>query len=136
MAMAGPVTFRIQLEQTPGPHYPYGEFGCRYQLFLPLRPDGRLDPDALGNDMGRYRAIRLRAGDGEAIGTIVPGPRGAITLEYEDFARYPSRLFIGSAPIAPGGSVRVADYDADAGVYRVVSAQPLAVQVQPSEAAL
>jgi hypothetical protein len=121
-----PDIFYVLLELGSGPQYPYAEFGCRYQLFLPLTADGHVDTDALRADSGRYRGVRLRAGDGEANGRIVAGAGGKFVLAYDDFRFYPSTLLFGSAPLAAGNVVRIAEYDGGAQDYRVVSTRRVA----------
>lgn len=119
------VTFYVELVRSSGPQFPYGEFGCRYRLFLPLNPDGCVDTDALRRGDDRYRGTRLRAGDGEAAGRIIAGSRGRFILEYDELKFYPSTLHLGSAPIAPGSLMRIGEYDGEADEFRISSIRKL-----------
>ena len=116
-----PDTFYIELERASGPQYPYGDFGARFQLFLPRSADGRVDTDALRQGKGHYPGTRLRASDGEANGRIMLNSIGQFVLQYEDLRFYPSTLFFGSAPLAVGSLMRIAEYAEKPRDYRVVS---------------
>jgi hypothetical protein len=116
----------IELERGSGPQYPYGDFGARFQLFLPRRADGRVDTDALRQDKGHYLGTRLRAGDGEANGRIVLNSIGQFVLQYEDLRFYPSTLLFGSAPLAVGSLMRIAEYAEKPRDYRVASMRQVA----------
>jgi hypothetical protein len=115
-------TFYVQLESRSGLRYPYGDFECRYQLFLPLDADGRVDEDAIRQG-GDYRGIRFRASDGEAVGRIVVGSGGRLVLEYDDLRFYPSILRLGAGTITAGNFVQIAEHDGQLYNCRITSAR-------------
>jgi hypothetical protein len=121
-----PDTFLVELERGSGPQYPYGDFGSRFQLFLPRRADGGVDTDALRHGSEHYRGVRLRAGDGEANGRIVLDSIGRFVLQYDDLRFYPTTLFFGSGPLAVGSLMRIAEYAEKPRDYRVVSMRQVA----------
>jgi hypothetical protein len=129
-----PDTFYIELERGSGSQYPYGDFGARFQLFLPRRADGHVDTDALRQGKGRFLGTRLRAGDGEANGQIVLNSIGQFVLQYVDLRFYPSTLFFGSGPLAVGSLMRIAEYAEQPRDYRVVSMRQVASPLATADA--
>lgn len=123
--------FSIELTLGPGPQYPYGEFGCSYQLFVPLHPDGRVDVDTLGQGGGNFPGTRLRAGDGEAHGQIVLGPWKRFVLAYDELRFYPSTLLFGSDPLAVGSFLRIIEYNGEAQDYQITSMRRIADAAVP-----
>jgi hypothetical protein len=116
-----PEIYYVLLESGSGPQYPYGEIGCSYQLFLPLRADGRLDAEALRQCGAGCRGVRLRASDGEANGRLSLDSRGRVVLQYDEFEFYASTLLLRAAPVTAGNFVRIIEHDGEKHDYRIVS---------------
>jgi hypothetical protein len=124
----------VELELGREPQYPFGERGRLYHLFLPLRPDGRVDTEALGQNHGCCRGTRLRASDGAADGKLGVGPHGRIVLEYENDRCYPSTLLLDAAPLTVGSSVPNTEYNGERHEYQVIAVRPASGSVASARA--
>ena len=111
----------VELELGREPQFPFGERGRLYQLYLPLRPDGRVDTDAVGHCHNCCRGRRLRTGYGPAEGSIVLGPEGRLVLQYENVPLLPSVIEVNSVPLAVGESVPITEANGEEHEFQVIS---------------
>jgi hypothetical protein len=113
--------FHIQLELGPEPQHPFGERGRLYDLYLPLRPDGSVDAEALHDNHGCCRGRRLRNGHQPVRGRIELADSGALLLKYDGVPLSPSVVALDDAPVAVGRCIPVAEADGQAHPYQVIS---------------
>lgn len=116
---------QVVMELGPEPGHPFGNRDHVYHLYLPLRPDGAVNMEALasGQRTGRFR--RFRPGRHAALGRIVVTPQGQLALENETDGSA-GRLGLGAlpGPFVVGRTVPVAEGEDGAHPFQVIAIRP------------
>jgi hypothetical protein len=112
----------VELELAREPAHPYGNRDYTYDLYLPIRTDGRLDGDRARCCDGHCR-FRCQKPDGcKAHGTIRLSGGDRLELDYGNTGGGGEVSLPGKdVPLRPGQLLPIADDDGEAHLFQVLS---------------
>jgi hypothetical protein len=112
----------VELELAREPAHPYGNREYTYDLYLPIRTDGRIDGDRAGCCDGHCRFRCRKPGGCKAHGTIRLSGGDRLELDYggtrgSGKVSLPGR----DIPLRPGQLLPIADDNGEAHLFQVLS---------------
>lgn len=119
-----PIISHIALELAREPGHPYGDRNLAYHLYLPLRAGGEIDDESWPESRGQCRVRRLRPGEPEVAGRILPGPGGYWIFEYADESDSESGFRLEHERFVRGEYVSIREGDGKLHTYQVVTIRP------------
>ena len=124
--MSKAILYRIELELAREPGHPAGDADHRYRLYLPLTPEGHIDPSAYRDMPDWCRVVRRRPGEDESRGRILREPGGGWMFDYSENTTADDEMGfrLSEERFVPGEYVSIREDDGKMHVFRVVAVRP------------
>ncbi len=116
--------YKVRMELAREKDFPEGSREFGYMFTLPLRDDGKIDPDLWHEHRDTCRVVKFRPGDKDEVGHLVRRPGGSWAFRYDvsgDDDDEPGYRF-GDESFVVGEYISVRE-DEDMHTYRIVSVE-------------